>query len=52
MAMTAARRRSSMNREHEHDLIDLGAASVETRGLTTGRDDHAGLIPFEGLNDE
>ncbi len=42
-----------MNREHEHDdLIDLGPASLETKGAVTGRHDHGGLIPFEGLNDE
>lgn len=43
-----------MNREHEaDDLIDLGAASVETKGSTNGRDDHfAGLIQVEGLSDE
>lgn len=43
-----------MNREHEQEeLIELGAASVETRGPTVGKDDHqAGLIPFTGLADE
>lgn len=42
-----------MNREHDHeDLIDLGSASRETKGAVTGRDDHAGLIPFEGLSDD
>jgi hypothetical protein len=43
-----------MNREHEHEeLIELGVASVETKGLTAGKDDHqVGLIPFEGLGDE
>ena len=42
-----------MNREHDHeDLIDLGPASLETKGSVTGRDDHAGLIPFEGLSEE
>ena len=43
-----------MNREYEHeDLIELGAASVETKGPTVGKDDHAGgLIPFAGLSDE
>jgi hypothetical protein len=42
-----------MNREYEHeDVIDLGVASVETKGPTVGRDDHSGLIPFAGLSDE
>ncbi len=43
-----------MNREYEHEsLIDLGAASAETKGLTAGKDDHqVGLIPFAGLTDE
>lgn len=41
-----------MDREHD-ELIELGAVSVETKGLTQGRDDHAvGLIPFAGLSDE
>lgn len=42
-----------MNREHQHDLIDLGAASVETKGTPFGSDDHkAGLIPVGGLSEE
>ena len=43
-----------MNREHQHDdLIDLGAATVETRGTPYGSDDHkASLIPVTGLSDE
>ena len=43
-----------MNREHENEgLIDLGTASVETRGLASGTDDHSvGLIRFEGLSDD
>ena len=43
-----------MNREHEqHDVIDLGAVSVETKGPTVGNDDHAGgRIPFAGLSDD
>lgn len=43
-----------MKREHEHDdLIDLGAASVETKGTPFGADDAKGsLIPVSGLNDE
>jgi hypothetical protein len=43
-----------MNREHEHDdLIDLGAASVETKGPTVGADDQRGgfILPM-GLSDE
>jgi hypothetical protein len=54
--MTAAQGRNAMNREHQHehdDLIDLGAASVETKGSPFGTDDHkAGLIPVYGLSDE
>lgn len=43
-----------MNSERQHDeLIDLGAASVETKGPTAGVDDtHQGRIPFAGLSDE
>jgi hypothetical protein len=43
-----------MNREYGHEeLIELGTASVETKGLTAGKDDHqVGLIPFTGLSDE
>jgi hypothetical protein len=43
-----------MNCEYEHEgLIELGAASVETKGPTVGHDDNqAGLIPFAGLSDE
>ena len=42
-----------MDREHEHELIDLGAASVETKGTPFGSDDHkAGLIPVGGLSEE
>jgi hypothetical protein len=43
-----------MNREHQHDdVIDLGTASLETRGTPYGSDDHkAGLIPVAGLSDE
>ncbi|WP_141395850.1 benenodin family lasso peptide [Sphingomonas spermidinifaciens] len=33
------------------DLIDLGAASVETQGELQGDVDGAGLIPF-GLSDD
>jgi hypothetical protein len=41
-----------MNREHD-DLIDLGAASIETRGTPFGADDlKGGLIPVSGLSDE
>jgi hypothetical protein len=53
MAMTSAEGETTMNREHEDDLIDLGAASVETRGTPFGSDDHKlGLIPVAGLSDE
>jgi hypothetical protein len=47
-------RRKAMNREHEHDdLIDLGPASIETKGGPRGKDDHfAGLVQIEGLSDE
>jgi hypothetical protein len=43
-----------MNREHEKDsLIDLGAASIETKGPTVGQDDNqSGLIPLAGLSNE
>lgn len=43
-----------MNRDHEcEELIELGVASVETKGATFGKDDHqVGLIPFAGLSDE
>lgn len=42
-----------MNREHENERIDLGAASVETKGTPFGGDDHkTGLIPVTGLSDE
>lgn len=43
-----------MNREDRNeDLVDLGAASAETRGPTVGNDDHAGgFILKEGLSDE
>lgn len=35
------------------DLIDLGAASVETKGPSFGYDDTVGgLIPVAGLTDE
>jgi hypothetical protein len=53
MAVTSAQGETIMNREPEHDLIDLGAASVETKGTPFGSDDHkAGLIPVSGLSDE
>ena len=39
-------------RQHE-DLIDLGAASVETKGPTFGKEDvSAGLIPQAGITNE
>jgi hypothetical protein len=43
-----------MEHENDHDdVLELGVASVETKGLTAGKDDHqVGLIPFAGLGDE
>lgn len=43
-----------MNDERQHDdLIDLGAASIETKGPNFGHDDtRNGLIPVAGLSDE
>jgi hypothetical protein len=43
-----------MNNERENeDLIELGAASLETKGPAAGKDDHAGgFILQEGLGDE
>ena len=43
-----------MNREYAHDdLIDLGTASVETKGPQSGQPDgFGGLIPVAGLSDE
>ncbi|HEV2595254.1 MAG TPA: benenodin family lasso peptide [Sphingomicrobium sp.] len=43
-----------MNVELEHDdLIDLGTASVETRGSPVGMDDsQGGRNPFPGLSEE
>ncbi len=43
-----------MNREHEDDdVIELGAASSQTKGPTVGMDDHqGGLRPWAGLSDE
>ena len=43
-----------MNREHEcEELIELGAASLETRGPAAGKDDHqGGRIPFAGLSND
>lgn len=34
------------------ELIDLGAASVETQGLDVGQIDGAGLQPKTGLSDD
>ena len=40
------------NRQRD-DLIDLGAASVETKGPTFGKDDvFSGQIPPTGLSNE
>lgn len=43
-----------MNREREHEeLIELGAASSETKGPTAGMDDsQGGLRLWPGLSDE
>ena len=43
-----------MNFQHElDDLIDLGSASLETKGAPVGMDDsQAGLYPWSGLSDE
>jgi hypothetical protein len=39
------------NDDHTSDLIDLGAASEETRAMTFGADDHkAGLWLMAGLS--
>jgi len=39
--------------EPQNDVIELGAASVETKGGPVGRDDsRAGMIPVPGLGDE
>ena len=53
MAMTQSRR-MIMKKERQHDdLIDLGAASIETKGPTFGKDDVlAGQIQPEGLSKE
>jgi hypothetical protein len=44
----------TMNREPSEatDLIDLGAASVETQGADKGDTDFVGLIPLSGLSDD
>ncbi|NML06727.1 benenodin family lasso peptide [Sphingomonas sp. G-3-2-10] len=34
------------------DLLDLGAASVETKGAVDGTHDFIGLIMREGLSDD
>ena len=43
-----------MKTERKHDdLIDLGAASIETKGQVFGKEDTgAGLIPRAGLTNE
>ena len=43
-----------MKRQSEQaDLIELGAASLETRGTPVGMDDsQAGRYPWPGLSDE
>jgi hypothetical protein len=53
MAVTPAQGETIMKREQKHDLIDLGAASAETKGTAFGSDDRkGGLIPVAGLSDE
>lgn len=43
-----------MSVQYEHDdLIDLGAASIQTKGNPVGMDDsEGGRNPFAGLGDE
>lgn len=43
-----------MKREQDpEDVIDLGTASLDTKGLAAGTDDHSvGLIKPEGLSDD
>lgn len=43
-----------MNREldQSEDLIDLGAASVETKGAVGSPDDEIGLFLVTGLSDD
>ena len=43
-----------MNHEHvAEELVELGTASIETKGPTVGKDDHAsGFIPALGLSDD
>jgi len=43
-----------MNREFEtsEELIDLGAASAETKGAAVGQGDEIGLLPRTGLSDD
>jgi hypothetical protein len=43
-----------MDRDHQNDdLIDLGTASIETRGAIFGGDDlKGGLVHAPGLSDE
>jgi hypothetical protein len=42
-----------MNREEQDALIDLGAATDETKGAVEGFDDHRlGLIKPTGLSDD
>jgi len=43
-----------MDRTYEaaEDVIDLGAASVETKGAVGGSGDVIGLLPENGLSDD
>ena len=53
MAMAITKRRMIMNRERQCRRVDLGAASIATRGTPFGSDDHAGsLKQIAGLSDE
>jgi hypothetical protein len=54
MAMTPRTGEAAMNVQYElNEVIDLGAASVETKGNPIGMDDsQGGRNPFPGLSDE
>jgi hypothetical protein len=53
MAVTQRRRMIMTNERQHDDLIDLGAASIETTGPAFGKDDVlTGQIPREGLGND
>jgi hypothetical protein len=53
MAMTMKKEMIMKNERPYDDLIDLGAASLETKGPTFGKDDAlVGQIPREGLSND